>query len=82
METVFSHKLPNLKHLSYLLALEKHQHFNKAAQACFISQSTLSSAILKLEQQLSCQLLERDHKSFIFTQHGKQVVKLARQLLY
>ncbi len=81
MDTVFSQKLPNLKHLSYLLALEKFQHFNKAAQACFISQSTLSSAILKLEQQLNCQLLERDHKSFIFTLHGKQVVELARQLL-
>lgn len=81
METVFSHKLPNLKHLSYLLALDQYQHFNKAAQACFVSQSTLSSAISKLEQQLSCQLLEREHKSFIFTQHGKQVVMLARQLL-
>lgn len=73
--------LPNLKHLSYLLALDKHQHFNKAAEACFISQSTLSSAILKLEQQLSCQLLERDHKRFIFTNHGKKVVALAQKLL-
>jgi LysR family hydrogen peroxide-inducible transcriptional activator len=78
---IFNNKLPNLKHLSYLLALDKHQHFNKAAQACFVSQSTLSSAVLKLEEQLSCQLLERDHKSFIFTSHGKQVVELASQLL-
>ncbi len=76
-----NNKLPNLKHLYYLLALDKYQHFNKAAQACFVSQSTLSSAILKLEQQLSCQLLERDHKRFIFTSHGKQVVTLAQQLL-
>ncbi len=79
--SIFNSKLPNLKHLNYLLALDKHQHFNKAAQACFVSQSTLSSAILKLEEQLSCQLLERDHKSFIFTSHGKQVVALAKQLL-
>jgi len=78
---IFNNKLPNLKHLNYLLALDKHQHFNKAAQACFVSQSTLSSAILKLEEQLSCQLLERDHKSFIFTSHGKQVIALAQQLL-
>jgi LysR family hydrogen peroxide-inducible transcriptional activator len=77
----FNNKLPNLKHLNYLLALDKYQHFNKAAQACFVSQSTLSSAILKLEEQLSCQLLERDHKSFVFTSHGKQVVLLAKQLL-
>jgi len=80
-ENIFNNKLPNLKHLSYLLALDKHQHFNNAAQACFVSQSTLSSAILKLEEQLSCQLLERDHKSFVFTSHGKQVVALAQQLL-
>lgn len=78
---ILNNKLPNLKHLNYLLALDKYQHFNKAAQACFVSQSTLSSAILKLEQQLSCQLLERDHKRFIFTSHGKQVVTLAQQLL-
>ena len=78
---IFNSKLPNLKHLNYLLALDKYQHFNKAAQACFVSQSTLSSAVLKLEEQLSCQLLERDHKSFIFTHHGKQVVALAKQLL-
>jgi len=80
-ENIFNNKLPNLKHLNYLLALDKHQHFNNAAQACFVSQSTLSSAILKLEEQLSCQLLERDHKSFIFTSHGKQIVALAKQLL-
>ncbi len=80
-ENIFNNKLPNLKHLNYLLALNKHQHFNNAAQACFVSQSTLSSAILKLEEQLSCQLLERGHKSFIFTSHGKQVVSLAQQLL-
>lgn len=78
---IFNNKLPNLKHLNYLLALDKHQHFNKAAQACFVSQSTLSSAILKLEDQLCCQLLERDHKSFVFTSHGKQVIVLAKQLL-
>jgi len=80
-DNIFNSKLPNLKHLNYLLALDKFQHFNKAAQACFVSQSTLSSAILKLEERLSCQLLERDHKSFIFTSHGKQVVVLAKQLL-
>lgn len=79
--SAFNNNLPNLKHLNYLVALDKYQHFNKAAEACFVSQSTLSSAILKLEQQLSCRLLERDHKRFIFTHHGKQVVELARQLL-
>jgi len=61
--------------------LHKHQHFHRAAEACFVSQSTLSSAIFKLEQQLDCQLLERDHKTFIFTAIGEQVVAMAQQLL-
>lgn len=73
--------LPNLKHLQYLLALHEHQHFNRAASACFVSQSTLSSAIFKLEEQLGCQLIERDHKAFIFTLQGQEVVKMARSLL-
>jgi len=73
--------LPNLKHLQYLLALHKQQHFHRAAQACFVSQSTLSSAILKLEEQLDCQLIERNHKTFIFTPQGETIVKQATQLL-
>jgi len=73
--------LPNLKHLQYLLALHQHQHFLRAAQACFVSQSTLSSAILKLEEQLGCQLIERDHKAFLFTVQGEEIVSMSRQLL-
>jgi LysR family hydrogen peroxide-inducible transcriptional activator len=73
--------LPNLKHLQYLLALHKHQHFNRAASACFVSQSTLSSAILRLEEQLDCQLIERDHKAFIFTSQGLEIVKMAKEIL-
>ncbi|WP_044838445.1 hydrogen peroxide-inducible genes activator [Thalassomonas viridans] len=73
--------LPNLKHLKYLLALHKHQNFNRAAEACYVSQSTLSSAIIKLEEQLTCQLIERDHKAFIFTPQGEVVVAMAQKLL-
>ena len=74
-------QLPNLKHLQYLLALHEHQHFHRAADACFVSQSTLSSAILKLEEQLGCQLVERDNKSFIFTAQGEILVEMARSIL-
>lgn len=79
--SVTTSRLPNLKHLQYLVALDKHQHFNNAAKACFVSQSTLSSAIAKLEEQLACQLIEREHKSFVFTSQGKRIVDLAQQLL-
>jgi LysR family hydrogen peroxide-inducible transcriptional activator len=73
--------LPNLKHLRYLIALYQEQNFHRAANTCFVSQSTLSSAILKLEEQLNCQLIERDNKSFIFTTQGAEVVEKSRQLL-
>jgi len=74
-------KLPSLKNLSYLLALHQHQHFNRAAQACHVSQSTLSSGIQNLEEQLGCQLIERDHKSFLFTAMGEEIVEQARTIL-
>lgn len=74
-------KLPSLKNLSYLLALHQHQNFNRAAQACFVSQSTLSSGIQNLEEQLGCQLIERDHKSFLFTGMGEEIVERARAIL-
>ncbi|HET8817043.1 MAG TPA: hydrogen peroxide-inducible genes activator [Pseudidiomarina sp.] len=74
-------KLPSLKNLSYLLALHQHQNFNRAAQACHVSQSTLSSGIQNLEEQLGCQLIERDHKSFLFTGMGEEVVDQARRIL-
>lgn len=74
-------KLPSLKNLSYLLALHEHQNFNRAATACHVSQSTLSSGIQNLEEQLGCQLIERDHKSFLFTGMGEQVVEQARRIL-
>lgn len=74
-------KLPSLKNLTYLLALHQHQNFNRAAQACFVSQSTLSSGIQNLEEQLGCQLIERDHKSFLFTGMGEEIVERAREIL-
>ncbi|TDF34907.1 hydrogen peroxide-inducible genes activator [Alteromonadaceae bacterium M269] len=74
-------KWPNLKHLHYLVVLHQEQHFNRAAKLCYVSQSTLSTAIQNLEEQLGSQLLERDHKSFVFTAFGLEVVERSRLLL-
>lgn len=74
-------KLPSLRNLTYLLALHQHQNFNRAAQATFVSQSTLSSGIQNLEEQLGCQLIERDHKSFLFTAMGEEIVERSRAIL-
>lgn len=74
-------KWPNLKHLHYLVTLHQEQHFNRAAQRCHVSQSTLSTAIQNLEEQLNGQLLEREHKTFIFTSFGLEMVERSKVLL-
>jgi LysR family transcriptional regulator, hydrogen peroxide-inducible genes activator len=73
--------LPSLRNLQYLLSLHQEQNFNRAAKACHVSQSTLSSGIQNLEEQLGHQLIERDHKSFLFTALGEEVVARARKIL-
>jgi len=74
-------KLPKLQQLKYLVALFDTGHFGQAAKKCFVSQSTLSSAIQALEEQLDSQLIERDHKTFVFTPLGVDVVEKARVIL-
>lgn len=72
---------PNLKHLHYLVTLHQEQHFHRAAQRCNVSQSTLSTAIQNLEEHFGSQLLEREHKTFVFTSLGLDVVERAKELL-
>ncbi|CAH0532840.1 Hydrogen peroxide-inducible genes activator [Vibrio stylophorae] len=74
-------KWPSLKQLHYLVTLSETQHFGDAAQRCFVSQSTLSKGIQNLEEQLDCQLVEREGKGFVFTSIGEQVVHRGRELL-
>ena len=73
--------LPSLKKLYYLVHLHHEQNFNRAAKACFVSQSTLSTGIQNLEELLGQQLIERDHKSFMFTATGEEVVSRAKEIL-
>ncbi len=74
-------RLPNLKHLYYLSVLHKERHFLKAAEKCNVSQSTLSAAIQNLEDGLGQQLLEREHKTFVFTDFGEALVEKTKTLL-
>ncbi len=61
--------------------LDEHKNFNRAAKACHVSQSTLSTGIQTLEDMMNLQLVERDHKSFIMTPVGMEIVERARNLL-
>jgi len=74
--------LPTPQQLRYLLALAEHQHFGRAAEACAVTQSTLSAGILALERQLDARLLDRDGgKRAVFTALGWEVAARARAAL-
>jgi len=73
--------LPSIKQLQYLIAVHQHQHFGRAAQACFIGQSTLSTAIQTLEETLGSQLIERENRSLMFTELGEEVVTRAKKIV-
>ena len=73
--------LPTIKQLQYLVALHEHGHFGRAADASFVSQSTLSAGIRELETLLGVTLVERSRRVVRFTPLGNQVVAKAHRLL-
>ena len=73
--------LPTLKQLQYLVALEEHGHFGKAAEASFVTQSTLSSGIRELETLLGLTLVERTRRVVRFTPLGLKMVQKAHRIL-
>lgn len=75
-------KLPTVKQLRYLVALDEHLHFGKAAQSCNISQSGFSIGIKELEELLQIRLVDRTNKSVTITALGRQIVAKARQCLH
>ena len=72
---------PSIKQLKYLCAVAEHRHFTKAADACFVTQSTLSAAIAELESQLDAKVFERNKKSVLITPLGEKLLKQARVIL-
>lgn len=70
--------LPTVKQLRYFVALEEHQHFGKAAQACFVSQSAFSVAIRELESRLGVRLVDRTNRKVTVSQLGREVATQAR----
>lgn len=70
-----------LRDLQYLDAIDNFRHFGRAAQSCFVSQPTLSGQIIKLEQQLGLQLVERQTRQVMLTPAGEQLVLEARKVL-
>ncbi|MCY4044153.1 MAG: DNA-binding transcriptional regulator OxyR [Cellvibrionales bacterium] len=70
-----------LKDLQYLIAVDDFKHFGQAANACHVSQPTLSGQIKKLEEQLDLQLIERHNKGVMLTAAGEALIQQARDIL-
>ena len=73
--------LPTLRQLQYLVALHDHGHFGRAAESCFITQSTLSASLRELETLLGSSLVERSRRVTRFTPLGSRIVAKARLVL-
>ena len=70
-----------LTELKYIVALAREKHFGRAAEACFVSQPTLSVAIRKLEDELGVQLFERGTAGIQTTPMGEQLIEQAQKVL-
>ena len=73
--------MPTLTQLEYVLSVERHRHFGKAAKSCHISQPTLSQQIQKLEEELSLTIFDRIQKPVLPTEPGKRFLEQARVVI-
>ncbi len=69
-----------VRQMHYLVALAREKHFGRAAEACHVTQPTLSAGIRKLEQELGVPIVVRGHRFLGFTVEGERVLGWARQI--
>ncbi len=71
-----------LQQLEYILAVDKHRHYVRAAEECHVSQSTLSALILKLETELGVEIFDRTAHPIRPTGIGEKIISQAKVVLY
>ncbi len=71
----------DLRHLTYLVALVREEHFGRAARACHVSQPTLSSGIRRLESEVGFPIVRRSQRYEGLTPEGERVLEWARRIL-
>jgi len=71
----------NLQQLEYIVSVDTHRHFEKAAEKCFVTQATLSAMIKKLEQELDVTIFDRSKQPVIPTETGRAILEQARVVL-
>src|SRR5918993_1349883 len=72
---------PTIKQLQYLVALREHGHFGRAAEACYVTQSTLSAGLRELETLLGVTLVDRTRRVVRFTALGEKIADKAVRVL-
>src|SRR3989344_3954920 len=70
-----------LTELRYIVAVARERHFGRAAEACFVSQPTLSVAVKKLEEELDVKLFERGSNEVSVTPLGDEIIRQAQSVL-
>ncbi|MCU0388148.1 MAG: LysR substrate-binding domain-containing protein [Chitinophagaceae bacterium] len=71
----------NLQQLEYIVAIDTHRHFVKAAESCFVTQATLSMMVRKLEDELGAKIFDRSKQPVVPTDVGKSIIEQARVVL-
>jgi LysR family hydrogen peroxide-inducible transcriptional activator len=72
----------NIQQLEYIVALDKHRHFQRAAESCGVSQPTLSALVQKLEEELDLTIFDRKSHPITPTDSGQAVIDQARVVLF
>ena len=73
--------VPSVRHLRHLTALHDQGHFGRAADACHVTQSTLSASIKELESVLQVTLVDRSKRRVVLTPVGVETVERARKIV-
>lgn len=73
--------MPSLQQLRYLVAVADQLHFRRAAEACNVTQPTLSAQIKELEMRLGASLVERSRSKVVMTPTGKEIAERGRRIL-
>ena len=80
IDTIYGETM-NLRDWEYFVAVADHKHFGKAAEACHVTQPTLSAQLKKLEHYLGVTLVERDNRNVWLTPIGEEMAVRARRML-
>lgn len=71
----------NIQQLQYVLAVAELKHFEQAAEKCFVTQSTLSTMVRKLENEIGLEIFDRKSKPVAITKEGKEIIKQVQVVL-